>query len=701
MKNAKSRLFIGKFTGDTLIYKHKQTSQAVALKQSGILDLKVEYIFDDVEFPQFIVGSSDRCLSIFDYSGDIIWAFESGLGQRAIDINKIADGELEIFVGTESGDVFSYSVEIVKDLVLKIKNSYENSGITDLMDLKIESNKLKILRNYIEYNPIKYNASLDCIKNLDDFQNRIISMMEVWFNNCEFVWEYKTNGRIYDLSYILLDDRKACLVGSDDGTLYCLGYDGQLKWYFNSQHDLRDMTQGIRGVFAHKDSIFTVSSDNSIYKLNCNGIPEWNFCHNDWILYVASGSFNGADKINIFAGTEDGYVLFFDEDGLLLWKQKLKKRVRALSFCENYNGKSYVIAGCDDNEVYIIDKDGEIINHFMTPHYVLVVKAYDIDEDGKIEILTGNENGHLHVYDFNGTLLWRFETDSWVAALDVFKNKENAEVEIVIGSQDNNVYVLNKYGALLWQYEANARVRTIAADGESNMIAFGSYDNSAYMLKQVNREVILESLYDLYIEHDLATQIQQLVLSGNRYFRAFAYLFTENIEILKNGLSDKSDIVIAAIGNNLIENFLPNNECEDIFADLLVNANRRVKAVVLCKLTKAMRERKIRKILVAQILSDAIIRTELTTDKIDIFRYWLTITDNCDDIIRLIECLIPSKFNIIDEFLIDEINRACLIAISKSNGDSGDYTIVAKSEKISSLIKEKYPDTANQLKKIF
>lgn len=703
MKNSKLRLFVGKFTGDTLVYKHKQTSQVVALKQSGILDLKVEYIFEHMDFPQFIVGSSDRCLSIFDYSGEPIWIFESGLGQRAIDVKKSANGELELFVGTESGDVFSYSLKIVDDLVFKIKDAYNKSGIIDLLDLKVEPEKLKILRNYIEYNPINHSATGCALKNFSDFNDTITSIMEMWFNNCGFVWEYKTSGRIYDLAQIVIGKEHGLLVGSDDGTLYCLNNDGTLKWCFNSQNDLQDTVQGIRGVIADSfaNSIFTVSADKSLYKLNFEGKPEWNFCHEDWMLFTICGTFKKSDKKNVFVGTEDGFVLAFDDTGFLIWKRKLKKRVRALSFCEDYHGESYIVAGCDDNKVYVIDALGNVIKNFLTPHYVLVVKAYDIDDDGEIEILTGNEDGHLHVYDFDGKLLWRFETESWVAALDIFRNSENGEIEIAIGSQDNHLYVLNKFGALLWQYEANARVRTISIDEKTNRIAFGSYDNSAYMLEQIDRDITFNVLQELYNRYNVVNQSQRLVASESRYIRAFAYLFTDDDSILKSGLSDQSDIVIAAIGCNLIENFLPQNKCEDVLTNLLIHASRRVKAIILCKLTKLMERKKIRKIIVSRILSNVIISTEITMSKIDVFRYWLTMTENCDDILRLTECLIPENRIITDEFLVDEINRACLVAISKNTGDSGDYTIIEKVKKIALLIQEKYADTAEQLSKLF
>jgi outer membrane protein assembly factor BamB len=712
MKNDKLRLFIGKFTGDTLVYKHKQTSQAVSLKQSGILDLKVEYIFDDANNPQFIVGSSDRCLSIFDYSGEPLWIFESGLGQRAISVKTLGNGKLDLFVGTESGDVFRYSVNLVKELVSKIKEAHNNVRTSDLLDLNLSPEKLDILRNYIEYNPINQDASLEKAQTLsiNDFNKAIVAGMEVWFNNCSFLWAFPTQGRVYDLAPYPSERGHGLLVGSDDGFLYCVNQDGEKEWFFNSRNDLRGLKQGIRGVFcdAEDGDIYTASVDKSLYSLNKNGKPLWNFCHEDWVLFTNAGRFTETQSKNIFAGTEDGYVLAFDKSGILLWKTRLGKRIRALSFCDDYEGHSYVIAGCDDNKIYIIGSDGTVFCDFPTPHYVLVVHVADIDNDGETEILTGNEDGHLHAYNFNGQLLWRFETESWVAALDVFKN-ENGDTEIFIGSQDNHVYVLNQHGALLWQYETNARVRTISANGKLSRIAFGSYDKKAYMLEQVDRKKSIAFLRQLYIDN-LQTPIVketekvQKILEDpirNRHKRAFVYLFTQNPELLKSGLKDKSDIVIAAIGSNLVENFLTQNMLEDVLIDLLVDSNRRVKAVVLCKLTQLMSEGKIKKRIVSNVIHSVIAATSQTSSKIDVFRYWIAMTNNCDDILRMVENLFLKDNQPIDEFLVDELNRAGVVALKTNTNDSGDYNIIDIVKKMSALIEYKYPDTARQLRADF
>lgn len=52
--------------------------------------------------------------------------------------------------------------------------------------------------------------------------------------------------------------------------------------------------------------------------------------------------------------------------------------------------------------------------------------------------------------------------------------------------------------------------------------------------------------------------------------------------------------------------------------------------------------------------------------------------ESCDDILPLTEYLILQNTTIIDEFLVDEINRACYVAINKSTGYIEDFTIVDK-----------------------
>ncbi len=707
MKNSTLRLFIGKFTGDTLVYKHKQTSKITSLKQSGILDLKVEYIFNEEDHPQFIVGSSDRCLSIFDYSGQLIWVFESGLGQRALSVKKTGDSQLDLLVGTESGDVFYYSLSLEKDLVSKIQDTYKRIACDDLMDLNLSIDKLKILRNYVEYNAINKEASINLVdKYLEegDYAHAIKSVMDVWFNKCEFVWKFETQGRIYDIAtFINEEDRHKILVGSDDGILYCLTQSGKCEWEFQSRKDLRGTKQGIRGVYYDSQArlIYTVSADKSLYCLNTNGQPNWNFCHDDWILYTCAGEY-GNRKI-IFAGTVDGFILAFDIDGRLLWKIQTDygKRIRALTFSNGVD-ESFLIAGCDDNKIYIIDSNGCIVKKFSTPHYVLVAKTFDINADGKMEILTGNHDGALYVYTFEGVLLWRFETGSWVAALDILFDNKSGELEIIIGSQDNNIYALNKHGALLWQYESNARVRTISVDNEQNNISFGSYDKSVYMLKRIDTGTIESHIQELCNNDNCSKILENYLSSKNRHIRALGYFFERDINKLKQGFEDQSDIVAAAIGCNLINNFLCQKDSafSESLIELLKKSHRRVRAIILSKLLDSIIQKKVTKRLATKIFRETIKNSKTSSSKIDVFRYWLAVTEDCDAILSMAYEMLPIESTIADEFLIDELNNACLIAL-KTADDSCDIAINNIIPKIAQIINNKYPTTAELINKQF
>lgn len=706
MKNSTLRLFIGKFTGDTLVYKHKQTNKITSLKQSGILDLKVEYIFNEDDYPQFIVGSSDRCLSIFDYDGQLIWVLETGLGQRALSVKKTGDNQLDLLVGTESGDVFYYSLTLEKDLVAKIRDAYRRLDCDDLMDLNLSIEKLKILRNYVEYNAINKEASIDSANKYlenNDFIHAIKSAMDVWYNKCEFIWSFGTQGRIYDLeTFVECEDRHKLLVGSDDGILYCLTQTGQCEWQFQSRKDLRGSKQGIRGVYYDEKTalIYTVSADKSLYCLNVDGQPNWNFCHDDWILYTCAGEFG--NKKMIFAGTENGFILAFDIDGRLLWKIKTDygKRVRAISFVYGLSGNAYLIAGCDDNKIYIIDSTGNIVNKFATPHYVLVVKACDVNADGEIEILTGNEDGALYAYNFDGMLLWRFETGSWVAALDILHDNRSGEVEIIIGSQDNNVYALNKHGALLWQYESNARVRTISVDNAQSSVSFGSYDKSVYLLRRINISEIEGYIEELFSQCD--SSLENYQSSKNRHIRALGYLFENDVDQLVKGFADQADIVAAAIGCNLINNFLCQKD--PAFADYLINLlkkpNRRVRSIVLSKLIDSVLQKKITKRIATKIFRETIRNSENSSSKIDIFRYWLAVTDDCDAVLSMAYEMLSGEDKVVDELLIDELNNACLISL-KTIDDSCDIAINHIVPEIAQFIANKYPRTADLIIKQF
>ena len=697
MFDSQLRLYIGKFAGDLLVYKHKQTMQVASLKQSGILDLKVEYLFDELN-PCFIVGSSDRELSIFSHSGELLWVIESGLGQRALCVKK-RDEELLLYVGTESGEIFYYSIYLVKELVAKIRESFSRLEI-DLLDLQIDQGKLSILRNFIEYNPIKTDATKLCAVDIKQTESSISNAMEVWFNNCAFDWVFETKGRVQGLARFNKNNENYSLIASDDGNLYCLNSTGVEIWSFSTRSDLSGKSQGVRGVSVScRDElirIFVASADKSLYCLDTDGNPIWNFYHGDWVLFVTSAYCTAISDTIVLAGTEDGYLLVFNSEGKLLWRKKHNERVRATTFFENENNQQFILAGCDDTFVYIYNLQSDLIGKFKTPHYVLVVAIVQSLEYDDYVILVGSEDGNLHAYRFDGTLLWRFNTGSWIAALAI--KRTNNSLEIVIGSQDNNMYAVNPNGALLWQYEANARVRIISTQELTSSILFGSYDKNAYMLEEFDREIAQAALSKLYstIIRTSAAYLDVISKHSNRYLRAFRFLFLNDFEQLKKGLDEHSEIVLAAIGTNLIENFMADDtHIDELIVKIISTTTRRVAALLFSKLIKSNVKRfRVSRIVRGVIQSDGEIEI-----KIEIFRQWLTISMRSSEVLSATYILCCQNYN--SQVINEEICHGCVKALQLFSDNEADMSYEEHITAIAERIELTNPTIVQALKNLY
>lgn len=552
------RLFVGVFEGDVHVYKHykEKDSKTIRVKQHGILSLKVEYLIPEYDEPQFIIGTSDRSISIMDFGGNLIWSFDTGAGQRELIVTHNKETEqTDIVVGTETGEVLSYSLFLVPNLVDRIKSCYSLLGISNPKNLNLSKSQYETLDFYIQADPVNKEARL---RNFYDRLNRdlIIESIELFvelcWNNLELLWAYETDGRIYALSQLEHNNSINLLASSEDKKLYCINtYDGTINWAFSAQG-------GIRGVSACNNStdessmISAASVDGNIYMLNGLGEPKWHLYAGNWNLYTIVNDINDDGKNEILVGSEDKSVYAIDEEGHLLWRVCFNGRVRAVYVYDvNNDGRKEIIAGSDDKNIYILSSEGEIIRHFETPHWILVAHAADIDNDGNVEILTGNEDGFLHVYDQFGNLKWQLKTGHWVAALDTYVNS-NRDVEIVVGSADKNVYGVNGKGVILWQYKTGARVRTLLTDRFNDpcaqKIAFGSYDRCVYFINKLSPKEISDAFSSLSAEVKKRGKryISSLSASKSDYVRAFTFLNNDDISQLLAGINDESDIVRSA-----------------------------------------------------------------------------------------------------------------------------------------------------------
>ena len=706
----KSRLYIGEFRSTVFNYSPEMRNrQPIKLEISGILDIKVMPLFDDNNEPLLIVGSTDRQFCIFTLNGQLLWTFEAGLGQRAISLHKTSAGEIKLFIGTESGEIFAYTLSLTENLLAKIRNAYEtlksNLAIDDLMDIKLSSKQLNLLRTFLvasEYNPIKAFASLESARLSEskrETQKSIFSLMEIWWNECEYIDSFSTQGIVYDVKFECKNtdqQNKLIYCGAADGA-YCLSPTLDKIWAFHSSLGKKGE---MRGIFVDNTNQFVVvaSGDGSLYCLDTNGNPLWNFQHTDEIMYVCA-DVTTSNEIIIFAGTDDHTLLVIDKNGVLLWKyDKIKSRIRAITTC-TLDSTLYTIVGSDDCNIYVINCDSKETRFFSTPHYALVVKVYDINGDGIPEILVGSEDGCLNVYDFDGNFLWRFVTDSWVAALDIYKNTQTGFIEIAIGSQDNHMYGLDCFGALLWQFEAALRVRTISANSETAQIAFGSYDNKVHLIERVVRSQIVDSLKDVYdkqsnqLKSSFGLRYKE---SKHRYERAFYYLFINELDELCDATGDPSEIVLASIAFNLLRNFSQSPKAQAAIERILKDVARETRALIFREISSLYRKDAKGRTIAYDLMCKAIVEADSAKLKIDAFRHWLTMCPTTHDVFLMTEELI----DIDDEYINDEVYHACQIALQLPHSID-DLVTRRSANKILKVMEARYPYMADRLRKEF
>jgi len=683
------RLYIGEFDGNVHIYKYQKEliKKFFALKQHGILDLVVFRLFGDNGEPQFIIGTSDTTLSIFDsidYDSNLLWSFTTGAGQRVVSASTIDKGIISLYVGTESCKLFKYTLCVDRLLKEKIRDVAVKKTFDQWLDLQFSRKQKDVLFKFIDNDPIVKIANYKTLTETSNKKNEIKkyhkAAMEMWWNGIEYRWSHNADGRVYAISVMNNVDSHTVLVASQNKCLLGLNYDdGSKEWTHSCSGGVRGVCAGhffkdinnsfiaIATINNPKDCGFDKMYDNSIEVFDSNRNPIWSFNNKNWSLFVVADDVNNDGDYEIFVGTEDKKVLAFTNNGVLKWEAVAKERIRAVTIADlEGNGTKTVIVGSDDKYVYLFREDGNLLNSFLTPHFVLVVKAFDINNDGKCEIITGNEDGFIHVYDYEGNLIWQFETGSWIAALDICVNPKTHEVEIVIGSADKSIYGINQYGMLLWQYETDARVRALSVvnNEENNFdIIFGSYSDKddVYKLTRIDQKKLYEQMQKMYFQYsNRITEIEKKLLNGeyeSRHTRAFLYLFSENENILRNGADDNSDNVISAVGCAILRHFFPKGMMLDAIEKFLLSDNRKVRTTLLCEMerlisTGNLEARQCYLFLISILKYETRKKQMVRLIQIDIARFGYMFSANSEQLVMIANEIFPLS----DKIIIDELH---------------------------------------------
>jgi len=170
------------------------------------------------------------------------------------------------------------------------------------------------------------------------------------------------------------------------------------------------------------------------------------------------------------------------------WEEELRNPVTAVEIADvDGDGEKEIVAAMSETrfiggmlagsgQIYILDKDGEIIHESSTlkgpPFDTLVVD--DIDDDGKKEIILGVYS-HVHVLNFSCDLKFkasvgqgRIVEDIKIADLDGDGIKEIVVVAVSDKKTQNGVYVFDNTGKRKWTRGTKGRSYSFAIEDLDN-----------------------------------------------------------------------------------------------------------------------------------------------------------------------------------------------------------------------------------------
>lgn len=485
------RLLIAGFDGGVYVYGGGK-SAALRVRKSGVSGIAMGRLLPHGGRQQFVVGTSDQRVTIYEASGRELWRFSTSFGNRALRILE-SDTSPSLIVGSEDGTVHCVVLDLrdgLRETIVRCQrelSSFGPSGPT------LDVLSAPILRDLVDVEDQRSSYSRSqCASALADglFQEAAEQVIGCWQRGVEDGWSLKTGDRIYDVTFKGDLGTGAVLASSGDGRVYARDCEsGEEIWTFRAAAAVRG-AQWIADDAAYGSGALVGSVDGCVYRLNALGKPVWHVQTRAWILHVAASSRPWADDSAVaWFGSEGSYVQALDNRGRPMWRFATKDRARAVVVADvDRDGQEEVIAGSDDRHIYVIDSQtGRLKTSFSVPHWVLVVGAADVDGDGKVEILVGTEDGHLYVHDVGGRLLWSFRTGHWVAAVDVYDELSSLTGRLAVGSADSFVYGLSATGGLSWRWQTGARVRTLAGcgagrDGQPRVV-YGSYDEHVRMLR--------------------------------------------------------------------------------------------------------------------------------------------------------------------------------------------------------------------------
>ena len=313
------------------------------------------------------------------------------------------------------------------------------------------------------------------------------------------IWDYPTRDWV---SSVIVDDinddgQNEILACSRDGRVHLLSLSGESKWHriiddkawdgttFVDHFADEDVSSTRIFVGTHGGKVFMLDKDGctvsregiSISYDNANGRAidrqkESEVCWLDTAGHAIRQIAIDVQSSTILVASEDRYAYGLDySTGAVRWKFQTDGWVRTISACDiDGDGQNEILVGSADGNLYLLDRQGQLLDTCPVYSPIYTIRATDVDRDGQLELLITTEDKDLMALVYHRLpgqtqgcfeRKWRKVFDNRMLSFCTADVDGDQNIEIIAGSEDKHLYILDASGNTLWRHNHKFRIFAI------------------------------------------------------------------------------------------------------------------------------------------------------------------------------------------------------------------------------------------------
>ncbi|NYT03299.1 MAG: WD40 repeat domain-containing protein [Candidatus Methanofastidiosa archaeon] len=359
-------------------------SNTIYKDEFDILDVTASDLNGDggYEILAYTAGKKFLCL---DENGNTNWTLESNNSFSMIKVMDIYDSPgNEVILGTENRVVSKN--EIYNAFVYFLDKDGNEIAIIPILGSVLD----------LDIGDVDSNGTYETLLGADD------GSVYLFDEELNLLWNYKTRG--YNFRTLIVDlneDGLNEIMSVSWDNTYMLDGLGKLTKSYETKHILRELYLDRYNNIIHVSRWFREDAENwkgtVVYSLNRNLAPMWEFRTETESSASALFDINndGRDEL-IIAGTQ-GEIIVIDSKGSFLNRFDLPDRIFKIEVMKE-EGTNYLVAGCKDNNLYVIDYNtGNIEYKLQTQGWVETFSIVDINKDGKQDIIVGSNDNRIYL----------------------------------------------------------------------------------------------------------------------------------------------------------------------------------------------------------------------------------------------------------------------------------------------------------------